>query len=341
MDAVDVVAVLGTCAPERHRYALQLARDTRRGFLPATLLAGSPDPVQECAVLASWMDPESGVVVELPDEVPATELIGMFAENAERTSVSGVVCVVDATHVLRDLQCDEAVPLRDESSGVASVLMPRAQLTVQQIEYASVIVLVNWVGLSTDRLSTLMAVLSHLSPRARLRLHRGAIEPASERQDYGAYQDRAGWICLLNGEYEPHMTDHRVSAVRFEQVRPFHPGRLKRVLDEHVEAEEFGSLVRSAGFCRLATRPHTVAQWDHVGRVISLYPLAADDGLAAEEDLLAVGQDLALIGLDLDVPALTAALHGAALTDDEWAAGPAAWARFADPFPAWPVIHEH
>lgn len=332
---MDVIAVVGSCGPERLRYAKRLAQLTNRAFFPASRLAGSPDPVEEAAVLASWTDPATGAVVELPDEAPATELIGAFADAEGRTRLLGLVCVVDAAHLLDDLHRDDYLPLRDAQSGIAAPLAARAQLTVTQIEYASTVVLVNWSPLSTSDLSVVMALLNHLSPRARLRLHRDAIERLEPGEAYAIEQDRPGWVCLLNGNFDSHMTDHRVSAFRYEQVRPLHPGRFKRLLDDRIEPGEFGVLVRSAGFCRLATRPQVVAQWEHVGRVISLSPLATDDRLEDDEELLALGQDLAFIGIRLDRDGLVAALDEAALTDQELAAGPAAWTAFPDPFPVW------
>ena len=47
-----------------------------------------------------------------------------------------------------------------------------AMLTVTQLEYASIVVLVNWAALPTATLSTVMALISHLGPHARLHLHR-------------------------------------------------------------------------------------------------------------------------------------------------------------------------
>ena len=116
-------------------------------------------------------------------------------------------------------------------------------------------------------------------------------------------------------------------------MRPLHPGRLHALLDERIEPGEFGQVIRSAGFCRFATRSGVTARWDHVGRMISFEPAARDAELDGE--LLAVGQELAFIGVDLDVGALTAALDATALTDDELTAGAGVWASYPDPFPAW------
>ncbi len=285
-------------------------------------------------MLALWTDASAGTVVELPDEAVATDVIGAFTEQHDGPPLIGMVCVVDAVHLLDDLHRDDYVALRDADSGVAAPLTARTLLTVMQIEYASTIVFVGWEALPTDELAMIMALVHHLSPFARLRLSRRAIEPVDARHIYTPAQSRPGWMSVLNGDFAAHMTDARVSAFRYEQVRPLHPGRLMAVLDR-IGQGEFGVVVRSAGFCRLATRPQITAQWEHTGQMFTLTPLSDDTRLADDEELLSVGQDLALIGLHLAEDRLAAALDDAALTDAELAAGPTVWARFADPFPAW------
>ncbi|MFT4220581.1 MAG: GTP-binding protein [Microbacterium sp.] len=327
-DTVDVIAVVGACGPERHRYARDLAAATARTFFPATGLELSPSPVDEAVAMIPWTDAPAGAVVEFPATVVATELVGNLTAEDTPAQLTSIVCVVDAPHLLNDLDRDDyAVQLsRHGRHHIA-----RAMLTALQLEYASVIVFVNWEGVDTPRLARLMALASHVSPHARLRLHvdAGADTPSAER---GAKtHGHPGWVSLLNDEFAPRMTDPGVSAFRYEQARPLHPARLQRLLDERIERGEFGAVIRSAGFCRLATRPCRTAQWDHVGRMISFSPVGGDE----PEELLALGQDLAFIGLGLDHTGLTAALDDAALTDAELTAGPARWARFADPFPAW------
>ena len=334
MDVVDVVAVVGSCVPERSRYAKELAAETGRALVPARVLAGAGAAAAvRRALEAGKRGP--GVVAELPMETDVLELIGESADARSGMRLVGVVCVADASHLLDDLaRTDDVSVASEHGRGV----LAHALLAVRQIEYASTVVLVNWVPLPTPALSTVMALVSHLGPRARLRLDRAQAGPLPPGEPYEARQDRAGWLCVLNGEFAPHMTDPRVGAFRYEHVRPLHPGRLHRTLVERVGEGEFGTVVRSAGFCRLATRPRVVAQWEHVGRTICLDPLAADAELDVDEELLALGQELAVIGLDLDAAGLTAALDGAALTDAELAAGPVSWAGFADPFPAWRAI---
>lgn len=245
------------------------------------------------------------------------------------------MCVADAARLLEDLQRVDSAPRRPlaREQPPFAPRIPHAMLTVTQLEYASTIVVANWSGLSTAELSTVIALISHLSPQASLRVRQDAIEPWVPGETFTAGQERPGWIGLLNDDdYEPHLTDPRVAAFRYENVRPLHPVRLRRLLDR-LETDAFGTVVRSAGFCRFASRPHVVAHWDHVGRMITFDPLSHDDALGDDQELLALGQDLAIIGLDLDTGGLTAALDDAALTDDELATGPTLWARLADPFP--------
>ncbi|ALJ19805.1 GTP-binding protein [Microbacterium sp. No. 7] len=337
MTQIDVIAVVGSCGAERQRHAERLAETTGRMLVSARRLALSPDPVDEAAALASWADTPAGAVLEFPHETLTTEVIGALAAPDATTRLLDVVCVADASHLLDDLRRETyarrlAPPWWHPSP---PQYVAHAMLTVTQLEYASVIVLVNWEPLPTATLSTVMSLISHLAPHARLRLQRDGAGQWPAGPPYTPAQTRAGWLGILSDDFDPHMTDPRVRAMRYENVRPLHPGRLERLLDDRIEPGELGTVIRSAGFCRFATRPHLVGRWEHVGSMISFEPLGGDDLVADDDELLAVGQDLAFIGIDLDRDALAAALDATALTDEELAAGPAAWAGFADPFPTW------
>lgn len=337
-EAVELIAVVGTCAPERHSLAMTLSKQHGRWLIPAGRLRLAVDPLDELQSLVRWATPPECVLAELPENIPVTRAIGALTAPDHPARLREVVCVVDAAHLLPDLLRDDYLP----TDRVATLqgdreYFGRAMLTVTQIEFASTVILANWEPLSTPDLSMMMALISHLAPRARLRLQ-GVLSPqgGEEQLPYSKEQERPGWVGLLNDDFAPHMTDPRVGALRYERERPFHPTRLQTVLDGRIEPGEFGTVLRSAGFCRFATRPHHVGEWDHVGQLISFEPLAAAVPDAADGgELLALGQDLAFFGLDLDRVALEAALDGALLTDEEFAAGPDEWQRLDDPFPAW------
>lgn len=334
MDPIEITAILGACAPERRAFAEQHSHRTGSALLPAARLSGSAEPLLEAIALAPWFGPAGALTVELPADVRATDAIGLFDADSERLRLSHLICVVDAAHLLTDVMRDDYIAQRGGSLFVA-----RAELLVTQMEYASQIVFVNWESMATAHLSALMALAHHLAPEARLRLHQNGYGQAAAPATFSRFQDRAGWIAVLNEEFDPYMTDPRVTAFRYTHERPLHPDRLQTVLDHRIEPGEFGFVVRSAGFCRLASRARTVAGWNHVGRVISLEPIGGDEVSAAGE-LLAIGQDLAFIGVDLDTAGLTAALDAAALTDAEFAAGPGTWQQFPDPFPEWLTVDE-
>ena len=330
-DPTPVTAVVGTCAPERAAYARRFADRTGRSLHTAVRIAMSPDPVDEAIALAPWSG-DRGAVIEFPAVVPPTELIGRFADPELPARLVGLICVVDATHVVDDLLREDYIVQR---FGAAQVHRARAMATATQIECASTVVLAGWEALSTPDLSLAMALVSALAPTARLRLHPAPVVAPDDGVAAAPPRDRPGWIRLLNGEHDPHMTDARVVALRYQSQRPLHPARLRRLLDDEIETGRFGTVLRSAGFCRLATRPGTTAHWEHVGSMFSLPPAVDDAELGEDEELLAVGQDIAFIGIELDRAALTRALDAVCLTDAEFAAGPAAWSRYADPFPAW------
>lgn len=331
MELVDVVAVMGPCAAERTSYAKEYAETTGSAYVETARLLPAEEAPMRAARWARRTVTQGRVIVDLPAGALPSEVIGELTET-EDVRLVGLVCVLDAMHLLTDLDVADArppLPVRPSDAQAATL--------VEQIEYASTVVLCGWNDLSTPDLSATMALVSHLAPRARLRLHPGVADvpvPVEEKQ-FEPRQDGAGWMMLVNDEHDPHMTDPRITSVRYESVRPFHPGRLYRLLDQRIARDEFGSVVRSAGFCRLATRSRATALWRQVGRQISLDPVGLDASDTDDEDLLAVGQDLAFTGIDLDVLALGRALDDATLTDAEFALGPRAWERFADPFPAW------
>ncbi len=330
----SVIAVVGSCAPERAAYAERLARSTARRLVRECVLTASLDPLGTALRLAASPASAEGSVIELPTEAAMEAIIGTLGDEEESSRLDEIVCVVDALHLREDLRDDEFFWIGDVH-GVEYTA--RALVLARQIEYASSVVLVGADALPTAELSLLMALVSHLAPHARLVLDGHESLMPRSTVAYAAEQDGPGWACLLSGDFVPRITDSRVSAVCYESIAPLHPGRLHALLTTQWESGELGTVIRSAGFCRLATRAGIVGAWEQAGRTVALNPLTRDDDLAPDEDPLALGQHLALIGIDLDEDALRAALDAATLTAEELGAGPEAWSEYPDPFPLWPV----
>lgn len=347
---VSVTAVVGACVPERQDYARCLVHSQDHVLVSAQQVRRSSQAVEQAANLLAATLPSGELVVEYPLEVPAMDIIGELADPTGGTQLMELACVVDAAHLLTDLRSQDYLPMPFVSDVVKDTpyFASRAELIVTQLEYASTVLLVNWRKLEREEFSLLVALISHLSPEAKLDLAGqeradSELEREPRRGDggpaYSVEQTRPGWLSLINGSFNPQFANPRVEALRYEQPRPFHPGRLHQVLDQAIEQGEFGLLLRSAGFSRLATRPHITAHWEQAGAYFSVSPVAFDHQLSVEDEMLAIGQDLSIIGVDLDAPALISALDAAVLTDDELTAGPAAWGTFPDPFPQWSTSH--
>lgn len=311
--------VVGVCVPERRAYARALER-----LLGAPLMFEPGGPRHGAREASRWSSFET-VVLEAATDVDVAHLLG----GGEVSPC--VVCVVDAPHFIDDLcsgeaLIDDAAPGDDRGDPGA-----RARQAAHFVEAASVVVFVNWERLDTSRLSELMALASHLSPTARIRLAHSAERDIRGIDSRGVWQERAGWLRALNAEHDPYMVDPAVGTFRYEQLRPFHPGRLATVLERELGPERVGLVVRSVGLCRLATRVNTLARWEHVGSSIWIDPLPADEGWDA------TNQEIVFTGMRLSGERIEAALDSAALTDAELVAGPSAWRGFADPLPRWPM----
>lgn len=328
----EVIAVIGACAAERRNYAEQLAHMRGSASLSAECIAEDPTKVHT-ALRGAKQD----LVIEFPLQIPALHVIGELTDTDASVELTDVVCLVDAVDLFADLTSDEYVQVSGHDEGGSAIFASRAELVVTQIEYCSASVLINTGQLSADELNLLLSLISHLAPKARLDLAETAFS-SSFAGPLGAFSDEqthAGWVSLLNGDFAPQFEDPRITAVRYEQLRPLHPGRIQEVICRYTHSCDRGMLLRSAGFVHMATRAHITAHWNQVGGSLSLFPAAFDHQLSAEDEPLAFGQDLALIGIDLDTDRLTEDLDWAALTNLELAQGPTLWATFPDPFPEW------
>ena len=342
---VDVIAVTGACAQERSRCARGVAR--ARGFVlvPAEQTGQGLEAVDRAVNLMRRAARVRGLVLEYPFEVPVMEVVGSLTAPAAGTRLVDLVCVLDVGDLLADLGSEEFIRLpvtNDAEDG--GVIASKAELLVAQIEFASTIAFVNARPLQSEVLERATSLVSHLAPCAVQRLIAHSCElhgrdghKVSSRagKTYSQEPPNAGWVSILNQDLPPYQRSCEVTAIRYEQYRPFHPGRLHHALNTYLFQGRCGHILRSAGFARLASRPHITAQWDQVGRIFTLSPLALDDSLGVDDELLAFGQDLAFIGIGIDEPRLRQVLDDAALSDAELAAGPMVWAGFPDEFPAW------
>ncbi|EPR75119.1 putative metal chaperone, involved in Zn homeostasis, GTPase of COG0523 family [Leifsonia rubra CMS 76R] len=210
----------------------------------------------------------------------------------------------------------------------------------RQIEFATVVVLTHGDAVPDAKLREAIAVIAKLNPHALVLPLERAVEVVSKprkriepRQLGGAM----GWLLELSGKEVRPTTRASISSVVFRDPRPFHPGRLSEVIATCLEPETVGTIVRSRGLIRLASRPDRVGSWSSAGRILNIEPTA----MLSWDPESPTGQELVFFGKDLDADQLTAVLGVCLLSDEELIAGPMEWAKYADPFPEWVVNHEH
>ena len=344
-----VTVVVGSCVPERGGIAHRLARATGSEIIHAERLAVAKDPVREATSLIPWITPQD-VVVEYPMQAPIRSVIGSLVDPEEPTQLAEVVCVLDAVHFFSELERTDQVEYLEFHHGTPfTASSARALLTVEQIEYCSTALLVNAEQLPEQDVEIIRAIIAELAPWAQVVLDDGTWQPSRTRENpipkaqdpagyYDAVQIRPGWIAYLNGLHTAQYRHPRVASMRYTNPRPFHPMRLQRALDEHLEPGSAGKIVRSCGFCRLASRPGITAGWSHTGSVMAIDPLARDEATPGEP--LSFGQDIVFTGFDLRPTELTQALDDAVLSDSELMTDPDEWHLLPDPFPAWVTVRE-
>lgn len=274
----------------------------------------------------------------ISEPMPVAETF-TFADEAGRSlgdhaRLDTMVTVVDAGAFLDDSAGVEEIAERGESLGPEDDRTV-ADLLVDQVEFADVIV-INKVDLaSSAELARIEGLISKLNPRARtVRATRGEVSLGMVLDtglfDLEAAAAAPGWLATIRGEEIPETEEYGISSFVYESDRPFHPERLWTRLQEG-----WPGVVRAKGFFWVASRHNLVALWSQAGGLLTVQPLGFWDD---EEPR----QQLAFIGSGMDREAIVAALDACLLDDEELAAGPLGWAQLPDPFPSWqPEVHDH
>jgi G3E family GTPase len=245
-----------------------------------------------------------------------------------------MVTVVDAERFLDAF--DEVATLAERGIGVdADDERTVVDLLVDQVEFADVLVLNKCDVADADELDRIAALVRRLNPRARLVRSTHGVVPVGEVLDTGRFdleeaEAAPGWAQELSGlgARTPETEEYGIGSFVYRADRPFHPARLLDALEDG-----FPGVLRSKGFCWVATRPDVMALWSQAGGSLALEPLGVwdhDPDGAGEPR-----QEVVVIGIDVDAGEVVARLDACLLTDEEWDAGPDAWVGFPDGLPEW------
>jgi G3E family GTPase len=265
-----------------------------------------------------------------------------------------MVTVVDALNFPAEMARADALADRGESAGEDDERTV-ADLLVEQVEFADVIVLSKGDLAGDEQIDAVEATVRALNRSARIvRARHGRVD-LDEVLDTGRFdmetaQNSAAWVAELNGEHTPETEEYGIGSFVYRARRPFHPARLMN----HIREGDWAGVIRSKGFFWLATRPRWVYVWSQAGASCAFEPtgqwwasVPRDEWPDDPRTLATIEgswddqwgdrrQEIVVIGQGLDRDALTAAFDACLLTDAEITGGPDAWEGLPDPFPHAP-----
>jgi G3E family GTPase len=264
-----------------------------------------------------------------------------------------MVTVVDAVNLLRDFSSHDFLRDRGEVAGEGDT-RTLVNLLTDQIEFADVVVLNKVTDAGPDRTDAAVKIIKALNPVADLVLaDHSRVDPArimgTGRFDFDRAHLHPLWAQELYGhaEHVPETEGYGISSFVWRARRPFHPARLKAVLDG-----DLPGVIRAKGHFWLATRPDWVAEFSLAGALSSVSPLGRwwaavpkerwPQHEAARAEIAAHWQapwgdrrqELVFIGSGMDRAAITRKLESCLVGPGD-RFDPAEHRVLPDPFPRW------
>ena len=281
-------------------------------------------------------------------------------EDEEGVSLSHVskldtmVTVVDAVNFTKDYY--EAKDLQEvgESLGEEDERSV-ADLLVDQVEFADIILISKTDLVSKTDIEKLKAIIKNLNTHARIiPISKGKISPdeilSTGLFDFERAQQAPGWLKELRGEHVPETEEYGISSFVYTARRPFYP---KKFYDFLHSKDLSGKLIRSKGYFWLATRPQFAGNWSQAGGIahhgfagkfwkaipLEQWPKEKESIDYIKEKWVEpfgdMRQELVFIGQGLDQDKITKLLDECLLKDHDLSEGKDHWAKLPDPFPEW------
>ena len=263
-----------------------------------------------------------------------------------------MVTVVDAANFLKDYYEAEDLQDRGESLGEDDYRTV-ADLLIDQIEFADVIVLSKTDLVSSEQAEEVEAIIKALNPGAKtVKTIRGNI-PLDYVFDTGLFdyekaESSAGWIKELKGEHTPETEEYGISSFTYRTVKPFCADKLWSFLND---GENWGGVLRSKGFFWVAADHRIAYEWAQAGGVSDVKPAGywwaamPEESWGHPEDRRPDkspnwhstygdrSQQIVFIGQGMEEQALRDALDSCLMDIDELDSIPEDWFELKNPFP--------
>ena len=265
-----------------------------------------------------------------------------------------MVTVVDAVNFLKDYEQAQYLQDAGESLGEEDDRSV-ADLLVNQVEFADVILLSKTDLAKTEDIKRLIAIVKTLNTHAQvIPITQGEVNLDdvlnTKLFDFDRAEQAPGWLKEMRGEHVPETEEYGISSFSYTARRPFHPEKFYHFLHN---TEPYGKLIRSKGYFWLATRPQFAGQWSQAGGIArdgfggmfwrSLpkehWPTDKESLTSIEEKWVEpfgdMRQELVFIGQSLDQNKITSTLDDCLLDEEEVLQGKDYWQTLNDPFPEW------
>jgi G3E family GTPase len=294
----------------------------------------------------------------ISEPLPVAETFTFADENgislSDVATLDTMVTVVDSVNFLKDYEDAKYLQDTGESLGDDDERSV-ADLLVDQVEFADVILISKTDLVSPDELKRLKAILKTLNTSANLiAIENGNVDISKVLStglfDFEKAQRAPGWLKEMRGEHVPETEEYGISSFSYEARRPFNPTKFFKFLHG---TKDYGKLIRSKGFFWLATRPEFAGQWSQAGGIAHygfagmFWKAVPKKDWPSDEDYLEsikeqwvepfgdMRQELVFIGQNLDKEKILERLDECLLTEHEVHRGKSYWMTLEDPFPSW------
>eukprot|EP01127_Copromyxa_protea_P019872 TRINITY_DN653_c0_g1_i1.p1 TRINITY_DN653_c0_g1~~TRINITY_DN653_c0_g1_i1.p1 ORF type:complete len:443 (+),score=132.71 TRINITY_DN653_c0_g1_i1:1319-2647(+) len=275
---------------------------------------------------------------------------------SEVARLDTMLTMIDCRNFFANLKSMEQLKDRGEAAGSEDE-RNIADLLVDQVEFANVIILNKIDLVNADELEKVRAFVHALNPTAKIITTNYSAVNLDDVLNTGLFNfEQAslapGWLKEIRGEHVPETLEYGISSFVFRARKPFHP---KRFYDLVENKTLLGPVLRAKGFIWLSSRDDYQGEYEKAGEVWSVtsdtewfcnipeaewvgHPdrIKKDfvDGLGDKR------QEIVFIGINMDKDLILKVLNDCLLTDDELALGAEAWEEFEDPFDDWEIMFE-
>ncbi len=320
------------CCTLREDLIMEIGKLTENGDIDHILIesSGISEPIPVAQSFA-YKDEETGI------------------DLTDICQINAMITVVDANRFWQDYESGETLSDRRigrDTSDDREV----ADLLIDQIEFANIIILNKIDLVPEDSVLELRHVLHKLNPDAAIHITKDCKLPLEyiwNKQLFNLEEasQGAGWIKELQEEHIPETEEYGISSFVYRRARPFHPVRLMQWLESWPQ-----TIVRAKGFFWLATRNDTVGLLSQAGSSVSIQaagswiaclPKEEREEVLVEEPEVQKNWDktwgdrqteLVFIGVEMDQNEIHHKLDECLLTDQEMKID---WQTMQDPLPMY------